>query len=347
MAWEEILDRYGLLIEEKIEEYFSEILDKARAYHPFIAEAYAALKEFVLRKGKRLASYSTLETYSGYANDVDDRILKVCSGIELYRHCILVHDDLIDRDDFRRGKTTVHKLFSERRDERFGEGMAVFLGDVLYASAIEILMDSGFEDDKLAKVLRTFSEGYREVNESQILDMLFEDREVSADEWYVMASKRAASLFKVTLLVGAILGGAAEIDLKVLEEAALNIGYSFDIQDDIIDTYTSEDQYGRPPCRDFALSKKPLHIVYALDSRNQKESETLRTLLGRKPDAEEIELARLIIKKSGSLDASKERSKSHAEKAKALIESTRMNEETKKSLSSLIDYVEESLEWYK
>ncbi|MFX1487159.1 MAG: polyprenyl synthetase family protein [Promethearchaeota archaeon] len=347
MTCEETLDQYGLIIEEKIGECFSGILDEAQSYHPFIAEVYAALKEYVLRKGKRLASYSTLQAYNGYSNGVDHRILKVCVGIELYRHCILIHDDLIDRDDLRRGKRTIHKSFSERRDERFGEGVAVFLGDVLYALAAEVLMNSGFEDYKLAKVLQTLSEGYREVNESQILDLLFEGKEVSADEWYVMASKRAASLFKVTMLVGAILGGATERDLKLLEEAALNIGYSFDIQDDIIDTYTSEDQYGRPPCRDFALSKKPLHIVYALDSKNQKESETLRMLLCKKPGAEEIDLARLIIKKSGSLDASKERSKLHAEKAKALIESTRMNEETKRSLSSLIDYVEESLDWYK
>ncbi|MFX0097248.1 MAG: polyprenyl synthetase family protein [Candidatus Hodarchaeota archaeon] len=347
MDWEKALSRYGLLIEEKIGEYFSEVLDRASTYHPFIKHVYGTLKEFVLRKGKRLASYSTLLTYSGYTDTFDDRILTVCVGIELYRHCILLHDDLIDRDDFRRGKTTVHKMFSEKRDERFGEGIAVFLGDILYALAIEVLMSSGFEEDKLAEVLRTFSEGYREVNESQILDLLFEDKDVEADEWYVMASKRAASLFKVTMLVGAILGGATERDLRLLEEAATNIGYAFDIQDDIIDTYASEYQYGRSPCSDLVLGKKPLHIVYALGSKNRKESETLSMLLGKKPSMEEIELARLIIKDSGGLNASKERSKIHAEKAKTLIVDTSLNEESKEFFISFINYIEESLEWYK
>jgi len=285
--------------------------------------------------------------YSGYRTEVDDRILKVCVGIELYRHCILIHDDLIDRDDFRRGERTVHKMFSERRDERFGEGIAVFLGGIVYALAIEAIMNSSFEEDKLAKVLHNLSKGYREVNESQILDMLFEDKDANVDEWYVMASKRAASLFKVTMLVGAILGGAPERDLRILKEAALNIGYAFDIQDDIIDTYATADQYGRPPCRDLTLGKKPLHVVYALSSQSREKSEALRRLLGKKLSAEEIELAKLMIKDSGGLEASKERSKAHAEKAKTLIAKTGLNEETKKFFDSFINYIEESLEWYK
>jgi len=347
MSWEKVIDRYGSLIEEKISEYFSEVSSKAYLYHPFIADVYATLKDFVFRKGKRLASCSTLLTYSGYTNMIDDQILRVSVGIELYRHCILIHDDLIDRDDFRRGEKTVHKIFSERHDERFGEGIAVFLGDIVYALAVEAIMSSGFKEDRLTRVLHIISKGYREVNESQILDLLFESKDVDMDEWYFMASKRAASLFKVTMLVGAILGGAPERDLRILEEAATNIGYAFDIQDDIIDTYASADQYGRPACSDLMLGKKPLHVVCALGSKSREKSEALKRLLGKKFTAEEVELARLIIKECGGLETAKERSNMHAEKAKKLIAKTSLNEETKKFFGSFINYIEESLEWYK
>jgi len=347
MSWEKTLDQYGLLIEEKTRGYFTEVTGKAYNYHPFIAEVYETLKEFVLRKGRRLASCSTLLMYSGYTTKVDDQILKVCVGIELYRHCILIHDDLIDRDDFRRGSKTVHKTLSEKRDERFGEGIAVFLGDIVYTLAVKAILDSGFEESKLTRVLRILFEGYREVNESQILDMLFENEDINVDEWYVMASKRAASLFKATMLVGALLADAPERDLEILEEVAVNIGYAFDIQDDIIDTYASEDQYGRPPCRDLTLNKKPLHVICALSSQNREKSEALRRLLGTELSAKEIGLARLIIKDSGGLEIAKEISKTHAEKAEALINNTRLNEETKRFFSSFINYIEESLEWYK
>lgn len=213
--------------------------------------------------------------------------------------------------------------------------------------AIDLILNSGFEQDRLPKILTLLSEGYREVNESQILDLLFEGRQVDADEWYIMASNRAASLFRVTMVVGAILGGAPERDLEILEEAAVNVGYAFDIQDDIIDTYASEDQYGRPPCGDLILSKKPLHVVCALGSKNREESEALKGLLGRKLAVEEIEQARMIIRDTGGLEAAKETSRAHAEKAKALIRKAGFNQETKEFFSSFINYIEESLDWYR
>jgi len=347
MIWEETLDYYGVLIEESLKDYLTKVLQEAKAYNPFIEKVYSKLEEFAFRKGKRLASCSNILTYSGYTGMIDDRILDVAVGIEVYRHCILIHDDLVDREDFRRGEKTVHKMFSERRDERFGEGVAIFLGDIAYTLATRAILDSSFEEDKLIKVLRVISKEYREVNESQILDLLFECEEVNVDEWYVMASKRAASLFKITMLTGAILADAPERDLKLLEEAAANIGYAFDIQDDIIDTYASKDQYGRPPCRDLTLSKKPLHVICALRSKSQEDSEALRKLLGKNLDPEEIELARLAIKESGGLEKSKEISKKHAEKAKELFLKTMLNEETKRFFTSFINYIEESLEWYK
>jgi len=347
MSWEKTLDQYGVLVEERLRDYFAGALRKAGNYHPFIGKVYSALEQFVFRKGKRLASCSTLLTYRGYTNRIDDAILNVSAGIELYRHCILIHDDLIDGDELRRGEETIHRMFSEEGDVRFGGGVAVFLGDVAYTLAIDVILNSGFGEDKLARILSILSEGYREVNESQILDLLFEGRQVDADEWYIMASNRAASLFRVTMLAGTILGGAPERDLEILEEAAVNVGYAFDIQDDIIDTYASEDQYGRPPCGDLILSKKPLHVVCALGSKNREESETLKGLLGRKLTAEEIEQARMIIRDTGGLEAAKERSKAHAEKAKALIGNAGFNQETKEFFSSFINYIKESLDWYR
>src|SRR3972149_9711745 len=113
MSWEKTLDSYSVLIEERLRDYFVEVKKKALGYHPFMAEVYSDLEEFVLRRGKRLASYSTLLTYQGYAGKVDSSILNVCVGVELYRHCILVHDDLVDSDDLRRGERTLHKVFTE------------------------------------------------------------------------------------------------------------------------------------------------------------------------------------------------------------------------------------------
>lgn len=351
MSWEKTLDRYGAVIEERLKMFLDEAAKEAGDYHPFIGKVYSDLEEFVLRKGKRLASCSTLLTYKGYTGEVDDKILKVCVGIELYRHAILVHDDLVDMDNLRRGGSTLHTKFMKSYDPytpRFGEGTAVFTGNIVYSLAIRAIMGSGFPEEKVGEVLRLLSDGYRDVNESQILDLLFEFKDVDVNEWSVMAYKRAASLFKVTILIGAILGGAPDTDRSKLEEAAENMGYSFDIQDDIIDSFAPEDKYGRPPCVDIATGKKPLHVIYALNSADKEKSEALRCLLGKKNlNRGDIELIRTVLKESGGLDAAKKTSRKHAEQARALITQTSLRNDVKEFFSSFIEYIEESLEWYK
>ena len=348
MGWEETLEDYEVMIEEKLKEYFNELRRDARRYHPFIDDVYSNLEEYVLRRGKRLASCSTFLTYKGYTGKADDNILRVCVGIEIYRHCILVHDDLVDMDTFRRGGRTIHQTFMETYGRRFGDSVAVFLGNIAYSLASHAIIDSGFPEEKIVKSLLLLSKGYREVNESQILDLLFEYKNVDLDEWRIMASKRAASLFKVTMLTGAILSDAPEKDLKRLEEAAVNIGYAFDIQDDIIDTFADEKQYGRPPCRDIILGKKPLHVICALNSTDPEGSRALKALLGKKSlNLDDISLVRDLIRKSGGLEAAKTVSRRHAETAKRLIAQTNMRDDVKEFFSSLISYIEESLDWYK
>jgi len=348
MSWEETLDYYGVLIDEEVKKFFAEAKKAAKAYHPFIGEVYSNVEEFVLRKGKKLASCSTLLTYEGYAGKIDNRILKACVSIELYRHCILVHDDLVDKDTQRRGGKTFHRLVAENYDDRLGYGTGVFVGDLMYALTLQAILNSGFSQEKLNRVMLLLLEGYRNVNESQILDLLFEYKEPDVDEWCVMASKRAASLFETTIFVGGILGNAPEGDLQILREAARHVGYSFDIQDDIIDTFASLEQYGRPSGGDVALGKKPLHIIYSFKLAGRDALNKLKNLTSKERiSPHDLESIRAIVRESGALEAAKKKAKEHAEKAKTLIARTSLSDETKKFFASMITYIKESLDWYR
>jgi len=343
------LDQYTALIDRKLRDHFRSLKEAAGKYHPFMLRTYENLEEYLLRKGKRLASCSTLMTYKGYAGEIDEKILKVCVGIELYRHCILVHDDLVDEDETRRGGKSFHKLFPDVSGIRFGEGTAIFMGDAMYALSVGAILNSGFGGEALNKVIQLLVKDYRDVNESQVLDLLFEHKEPDVEEWYTMASKRAASLFRATILTGAILGGAPEEeDLRALEEASMNIGYAFDIQDDIIDTFATEQQYGRPPGGDITRGKKPLHLIYALQSAGPEESKAIRSVLGKgEISSEDLETMRAIIRKTGALEAAKEKSVGHAKQAKMLIARTKMSGESKEFFDAFIDYIVQSLDWYK
>jgi geranylgeranyl diphosphate synthase type I len=345
MSFEEVLDEQSRLVEIELKRFLGEERLRGHGYHQLIGQLYDAIEEYSTRGGKRLAACSTLVTYEGYTGHIDDRIVKVACGVEVYRHCILVHDDLVDRDETRRGGSTLHMMMIGEMDNRFGQGTAVFAGDILSSMALRPIIHSGFEAEKILEVVDMINTEYQEVNESQILDLMFEYTSPDRIEWEIMASKRAASLFRATLLAGAILGEAPAEDLFLLREAGEHIGFAFDIQDDIIDTFASEEQYGRVPCGDVHKGKKPLHIVLAMEKDDRFAQLIIQAY--RREGAVDMEEVRSRIVESGALDEAKDISRQHADIAMERIRATSMEDRSKDFFISFIDFVKESLDWYK
>jgi geranylgeranyl diphosphate synthase, type I len=344
MDYTDVLDSYGAIIEKDLKDRLDEMVRDGQKYHPFLGDVYNATREFVQRGGRRLSACSTLIVYKGFTGHIDERIVRICSGIELYRHSILIHDDIVDSEEKRRGGDTLHKTMAKEFDERLGVASAMFAGNILYALAIECLMQSGFEQNKLVDAAKLLAAEFRAVNESQILDMLFEYRDPGVKEWEVMAGRRAASLFKASMLIGARLASAPEKDLELLLNAARHIGFAFDIQDDIIDTFATEEQYGRVPCGDIGKKKKPLHVILAL----QKEKRLAAIMQEERClNSAEIEYVQSLIRDCGALDEAKSISREHARQAEEMISRTGMNQEAKDFFISFIRFVDESLDWYK
>ena len=343
MGYEKVLDRFGSVIEDDLRSTFGLLKEEGARYQPFIGDVYEAIEEFVMRCGRRLAACSTLVAYKGYNGRIDDEIVKVSSGVELFRHAILVHDDIVDRELLRRGGKTLHRTLGEQ-DENLGMGSALFAGNILYALALDAVSASGFDAPAVKEIEALLSSEYRAVNESQILDLLNEFKDPDVGEWTVMASRRAASLFRASMMAGAIPALAPKEDIALLEEAGRQIGIAFDIQDDIIDTFATRVQYGRDPCGDIAKGKKPLHVVIAL-----QRDDRLASFMKREMELSDEEIGEVqeIIRGSGALDEAKAISSAHAREAERLISRTRMGEEEKEFFISFIRYVDESLEWYK
>jgi geranylgeranyl diphosphate synthase type I len=343
MDYADVLDSYSAIIEEDLKSRLDEMFREGQKYHPFLGDVYDATREFVLRGGRRLSACSTLIVYRGFTGQIDERIVRVCSGIELYRHSILIHDDIVDAEEKRRGGETLHKTIAKGFDERFGVGSAMFTGNILYALATLCILQSGFEQNKIVQAAKLLASEFKAVNESQILDMLFEYKDPDVKEWEVMADRRAASLFKASMLAGARLASAPEKDLELLLNAARHIGFAFDIQDDIIDTFATEEQYGRVPCGDIGKKKKPLHVILAL-----KKDERLAAIMqeGRTLEDAEIKYVQSLIRDCGALDKAKSISREHAGQAEKMISMTGMNQDAKNFFISFIRFVDESLDWY-
>lgn len=340
-AFLKILDDYGNEIENELVNYLREKRRDALP-HEFIAQVYDRLEDYVLRSGIRLASCITVLIFEGYRdNDRPDcGILKVCAGIELYRHAILIHDDLVDRDDLRRGDNTFHKLFGALSN-RFGESVGIFTGNIVYTLALDCILGSSFNRDLLYDSIRTLNGAFQSVNESQMLDVLFEYTEPGEAEWYRMASKRAASLFRATMLIGAILANAPDKDKEIYTDAAEHMGYAFDIHDDIMGTFATEEEYGRTPNGDIKLFKKPLHLIYTLSNEQEDVVSELKAMIQQ----DDFHRVRALIREYG-LEPAKDKARAHAQNAVALIEHTALNSKIKQFFRDLICSIAADLEQY-
>jgi len=349
---EKILDEYTAKVDKRLKNYLNGLTEELRCYHPFMGLCTDKSMEYILRGGRRIMSCCALLTYEGYTGKIDERILDFCVAIELFRHAETILDDVTDEDEMRRGGRSFHKLFVEGYDERFGNSIAIYCGNILFVQSLELIKNSGINEMTKRRIIELFMESYQSNNKSQILDILFEYTTPTVREWEIMASNRAAPIFGMLMTGGAMLGGAPEDEVDIFMHAGRHIGITFDIQDDIIGTFATEEQYGRPVGGDIILCKKPLHIVYAYELTRGDDFKRLERVMKKGseklyPRDERIKIVREIVSKCGALDKAKETAKYHGKKAIELIKSTSIDDRVKDFFTGFIGFVSESLDWYK
>ena len=191
--------------------------------------------------GKRIRPILTVLTYNLYKEDWR-RIIPFAAAIEMIHTYSLIHDDLpcMDDDDLRRGKPTNHRVF--------GEAVAVLAGDALLNEAFNIMLKFSIKEGKAALLASEHlgkAAGCNGMIGGQIVDILSESRNITEDELYYIHNHKTGALIKASILAGAILGGAPEEDIALLEEYGNNLGLAFQIKDDILDVEGSKEVVGK------------------------------------------------------------------------------------------------------
>ena len=187
-------------------------------------------------------------------------------AVEVFHNFSLVHDDIMDAADIRRGKQTIHK--------KWDLNTAILSGDVMLVKAYDYLLD--YDHDLVPDLIRVFSKTAREVCEGQRLDMDFEDRDdVTIDEYIQMITYKTAVLLGCALQLGAQIAGADAEDQRHLYEFGKNIGIAFQIQDDIIDTFGDSSKTGKKQGGDIVQNKKTYLYLKALQLLSKQEAKVL------------------------------------------------------------------------
>lgn len=206
-----------------------------------------------------------LMAYNLYREDVKS-ILQPATGIEVYHNYTLLHDDLMDRADMRRGKATVHKVWNDN--------VAILSGDAMLVLAYQFMAQCASE--KLKDVMDLFSLTALEICEGQQLDMEFEQRkDVKEDEYIEMIRLKTSVLLAASLKIGAILGGASEEDAGALYDFGVNLGLAFQLKDDLLDVYGDPLRFGKNIGGDILCNKKTYLVIKAFEHANTDQEALL------------------------------------------------------------------------
>lgn len=248
---------------------------KENSFNSKPRELYEAVEHIMAIKGKRIRPALLLMACDMYGGDVK-MALNPAFGIEVFHNFTLVHDDIMDKADIRRGVPTVHKLFGINR--------AILSGDVMLIYAYQYL--SKVPSQYFGEVISIFSKAGTEIMEGQQMDMNFETRNnVTVEEYLKMIEYKTSVLLAAALQIGALIGGASKEDQENIYQFGLNLGLSFQIKDDYLDTYGAGDKVGKKIGGDILQNKKTFLYINASKNATEQQLKQLR-LLAEEPDAD-------------------------------------------------------------
>ena len=231
-------------------------------YHPI---------DYVLSLGgKRIRPVLTLLACKLFSDD-EKQALSTALAVEVFHNFTLLHDDVMDRADTRRGKPTVHK--------KWNDNTAILSGDAMLIKAYQLLQQA--PADKLPILLDLFSKTAIEVCEGQQYDVDFEnDLAVQLPQYIEMIRLKTAVLLAAALKMGAIIGGASQQDADALYHYGINLGLAFQLRDDYLDSFGDPAVFGKKIGGDICCNKKTFLMITALQTASEEQRKELLQWIG-------------------------------------------------------------------
>jgi geranylgeranyl diphosphate synthase type II len=242
--------------------------------------------------GKRIRPLLMLyacELFGGNPNDC----LKAAYGIELFHNFTLLHDDIMDNAEVRRGKESVFK--------KYGLTTGILSGDVMMMHGQQLFFDS-LPAEKAYEITKLFIKTGIEVCEGQQMDMDFETQEnVSEEEYIEMIRLKTAVLLAASLQIGAIIAGATLKEQTEIYNFGIAIGIAFQIKDDYLDSFGNAQEVGKKPGGDITENKKTLLLINSLKNANSNQLQSTKTWLSKTDESKEkIDFFRELFEQTGA-----------------------------------------------
>ena len=338
-----LAEGYRSRVEEELERFLRRQQDRMATRAP---EALVLLDELVrvLRAGgKRLRPVFTLWGHLAAGGEDGPGIVRAGAAVELVHTCAVIHDDVMDRSQLRRGEpTTFRRMAGDEAAERFGRSAAILAGDLALALSDQLLRETGFPPPRVLEAFDHFNRMRIEAVGGQFLDLLSAERS-PGDEG---GARRAAALksgsYTVVgpLLVGGSLAGFDDGVKEVLTRYGLPLGEAFQLRDDVLGTFGDPSVTGKDRDTDIVEGKRTVLVAKAWQLGSPEVRRTLSERLGR-PDlsADEVDEVREALRTSGALAETIALIDSLAGSAKAALSGAAFEGEVVRALEALADVV--------
>ena len=319
------------LFENFLIRFFQENTERY-AYGELFEPLYLDMSEFVGRRGKRIRPMLLMGTYRVFGGErsLDDfSLLRAALSLELLHTFILIHDDIIDQSESRRRLPTFHKIVEERLGKiegaaRIGCNVAMVVGDMLFAMAVDTLRSTGFSPALRDAALSYFLRYITDTGAGEVSDILMGARDIArvgeAEIARMYTLKTTRYTFEAPMVIGALLGGANEDQLRELAELIEPVGLAFQIQNDLIE-YQQFKGVNRLRQTDLLEGKKTLLLRAAFDHLTDVDRSFLQLCLSsRTSNDASVSKIEQLIDKSGAVDLLTQRMGGLFQKAEGILD---------------------------
>ncbi len=347
------------LVQERIDAFLD---SRSSILAPLGSDAldFAAISREFLRGGKRFRAlfcwWGWRAFRSGEARSADDiaSVVSAAAALEIFHAAALVHDDIIDNSDTRRGAPAAHVRFADRHStsswrgipDAFGRSAAILLGDLLLGWSDELLDEAllASPDRGAARAARLeFNRMRSEVTAGQYLDILEEQAWVARSEaeqleaaWRVIRFKSAGYSIESPLVLGASLAGADRAQVEAMRAFGLPLGIAFQLRDDVLGVFGDSTVTGKPSGDDLREGKRTVLIALTRSALSASHARLVDELLGDPQlDAAAVASLQATIRDCGALDRVEELIRSHTDEALAALDAMPIDDAARSSLRTL------------
>ena len=344
-------------IEKTSDEYFDKLI-AAAGDNTFVINSLDLLREqnrggkrirgAMIKLGEQIASLGSNNNY-----------LPLAVGYEIFQTSILIHDDIIDKSEMRRNKTTIHTATAKEMKNRnevsddaakhFGISRALCIGDYGFFISYQILSECKVDSHVLMNIFKLYSQILSKTCEGEIMDVILPNRDISISDNYdeycytvtqIFEYKTAWYTLAGPIMLGAICGGANDELMQLLKNITIPLGVAFQIKDDLLGIFSCEEVLGKPLLSDLKENKQTLLYGYAFKNADYNDRILLKQHYGKEnANMRDLEIVKQIFETTGAKKNAENEIRRLSEISKSLISSPLIAEEYRILLSGLVSYL--------